>query len=139
MSYAVLQDLIDRFGDTELKEVADRDGDGTIDAAQVAMALGDASNLIDGEIRSRYALPLVSTPAVLTRLCADLARYFLHKDSPTEVIRNNYTDALKTLAGINAGRLELDVAGVEPDAPNSDDVQVSGPDRMFNRSTLEGY
>ena len=50
MTYAVQQDMIDRFGEAELLEVADRDGDLVIDAAVMADALSDADETINGYV-----------------------------------------------------------------------------------------
>jgi phage gp36-like protein len=136
MTYAVQQDLIDRFGDAELKQVADRNADGVIDAAVVNAALADADLVIDGYVGKRYDLPLASAPALLKTLACDIARHRLHKDAPPEVVAKNYDVALRQLRDIADGRLALDVAGSEP-ARDGATVRKSGPDRAFTSETLQ--
>lgn len=136
MGYIDQQDLIDRFGEAELKELADRDADGTIDAEVVAAAIADADRLVDGYVGKLYDLPLATAPDILRQLSADIARYKLYKDSPTETVRNNYLDALRQLRDIAAGNLALDVAGAEP-ARAGGTVTVDAPERVFTRDTLK--
>ena len=137
MAYATEQDLIDRFGTDELLEIADRDDDQVIDTTVVAKALEDAGELIDGYVGKRYDLPLSSTPPRLVKLAADIARYFLYKDSPTEAVEKAYDDAVAFLRDVAAGKAVLDISGSEP-APAGDEILTSGPDRVFTSDTLEG-
>lgn len=138
MTYATQQDLIDRFGEAELRELADRDGDDVIDAAVVGAALNDASNRIDSYIGQRYDLPLATTPPLLEQLCCDIARHRLFKDDPPEIVSVNYNHALRALRDIADGRASLDLGGAEP-APAGDAVLTTGPDRVFTKDTLKGF
>ena len=138
MTYAVQQDLIDRFGNAELLEVADRDDDQVIDAAVVGDALTDADELINGYIASRYDLPFTTAPAFLTKLAADVARYYLFKDDPPEQVVKGYEDAVRTLKAIARGEVVLEVAGAAP-AEALDGVKHSAPDRVFDAGTLKGF
>jgi len=139
MSYATQQDLIDRYGEAEITAVADRDGDGAIDAEVVAGAIADAGTLIDGYVGGRYALPLATAPALLTQLACAIARYRLHKDSPPEWIAKDNDAALRTLRDIADGRLALPVGEAETPAPASSGIQIVGPDRVFSQDTLKGF
>lgn len=139
MSYATQQDLIDRYGEAEMKDVADRDGDDAIDAEVVAGAIADAETLIDGYVGSRYALPLAAAPALLTQLACEIARYKLHKDSPPEVVAKNYDAALRSLRDIADGRMALPVGEAETPTPAGDGVRISRPDRVFSSDTLKGF
>jgi len=138
MTYATQQDLIDRFGNDELLQLADRDLDDAVDAAVVDGALADADELINTYIRKQYKLPLATAPDRLVKLAADIARYNLHEEVPTEHVTKAYDDALKFLKDIAAGRAELDVAGVEPEA-QGDAVKISASDRVFTSDTMEGF
>lgn len=138
MSYATQQDLIDRFGDIELKELADRDGDGIIDAAVLADALADADALIDSYIANRYDLPLATTPARLIDVASDIARYKLYKDSPLDAVTDRYKDAMAFLRDVSAGKASLDVGGAEP-AAAGDTVQTSGDGRNFTAAKMGGF
>ena len=68
MGYVTQQQLVDRFGERLLLQVADRADPpaGTINADVVARALADTDAMIDGYLAGRYILPLAATPPLLT-------------------------------------------------------------------------
>lgn len=141
MKYAVQQDLIDRFGQQELIELTDRADPpaGAIDATVIDKALSDADNLVDSYVGKRYDLPLVTTPPVLVRTAADIARYYLYDDDRPDAVKDAYDDALKLLRDIAAGKAALpDVAGEAPKA-STDGVAVAGPAKVFGRDKLGGF
>ncbi|MDX9860889.1 MAG: DUF1320 domain-containing protein [Rhodospirillales bacterium] len=141
MSYATLQDLIDRFGEDELIQLTDRADPpaGTIDETVAARALADADELIDGYVAGRYRVPLAPIPAMVTRLACDLARFFLHDDLPTDSVKEAHQAALKTLREISAGTVKLQAAGVEAASGSGGDVLVSGPGRVLTSDSLKGF
>ena len=139
MPYATLQDLLDRFGEDELLQVADRDDDGVIDTAVADSALKDAEELIDSYIARRYRLPLASVPASLVRATANIARYFLYKDEPTEAAQKGYDQAITWLKDIAAGRALLDAEGSEPASSSAGEPRVIAPGRTFTDDTLGSY
>lgn len=138
MTYATLQDLIDRFGEEEVSQLADRDRDGEIDAAVIARALEEADALVDSYVARRYTIPLAETPVLLRRLAGDIARHALFKDDPPEPVSTAYRQAVSTLRDIAAGRALLNIEGDEP-ARSGDVVLSDGPDRTFSRDTLKGF
>lgn len=109
MSYATLQDLVDRYGERELIEVADRDEppSGAPDPAIVQRALDDAAAEIDGYLAAKYPTPLASVPAAVLGVACVIARYRLHDDRGTERIRTDYEDAVRWLKDVAAGRAVL--------------------------------
>lgn len=109
MAYAVLQNLVDRFGQTELDQVADTTNTGVLDVARVDRALGDAAAEIDAALIGRYSLPLVTVPDLLERIACDLARESLYEDQPTETVKDRAKRARDQLLGIASGKLGLDV------------------------------
>lgn len=113
MTYATQQDLIDRFGEDELRQVADVDGSGDIDPVIVARALADADAEVDAALFGRYQLPLASVPQLLTRLACDLARESLFTDAPTEVVTERAKVARGLLAKIASGAMSFDLARTE--------------------------
>ena len=139
MSYATQQDLIDRFGREELAQLTDRDSGQVIDAEVLGRALTDADAEIDGYLAARYCLPLASSPAVLTRLAADIARYRLWADRASEAVRKRYEDAVRDLRQISSGAIVID--GAAPLAPAASGITVAqrSPDPLFGRSTLDSY
>lgn len=144
MSYCTKQDLIDRFGERELVQLTDRTNTpaSMVDDTVVARALGDAGSLVDGYVGKSYSLPLPTVPEALTKVTADIARFYLHgkgldKDSP---IRIAYSDAVSWLRDIARGMINLfDNAGETPPASGGGFVQTVGPVKVFNRDSLRVY
>ncbi|MBI2278192.1 MAG: DUF1320 domain-containing protein [Dechloromonas sp.] len=120
MPYATQQDLIERFREDELRQVADVDGSGDIDPAIVNRALEDAGAEIDAALLGRYLLPIAAVPKILTRIACDLARESLYTDQPTEVVTERAKQARALLSGIAKGTLRLDL----PASPT--EVSMSG-------------
>lgn len=123
--YAVLADIITAIGEDALLAIADRDGDGNVDADIVAEALLDASAEIDGAVGARYKLPINPVPRRLKRIAVDLAQYHLDSN-PTENLEKRAKAARDALKNIANGTEELRDAvlagtGEEPDGGGSGD------------------
>lgn len=106
-----LQDLIDRFGETELKDITDRVNrmnEKVIDMTVIERAIGDA----EGEIESYLnAVGLVSRnsrgrlvyledkaiPQALTIKACDIARYYLYENGTTVIVKERYDNAIDWL------------------------------------------
>lgn len=104
-------DLIIRFGEQEIAELSDKNGDygyqkinddvinkAILDAESEAEsylnAVGLVSRNANGELIYRHAL---TAPTALTiRLC-DMARYYLYENSMTPVVEQRYKQALDWL------------------------------------------
>lgn len=130
MTYATQADLETRFGAAEILQLADRDGDDLADSGVVAGALAEADAEIDAHLAGRYALPLASVPAILTRLACDIARYRLMADNPLEEARKRYEDARRLLESLAAGRVTLGLPAATPVSGNLVEV-VTGRDKAF--------
>lgn len=139
MTYAVQQDLVDRFGSAELAQLTDPVAGVTIDATVVARALSDAQADIDTRLSARYALPLASVPAVLVRVAADLARYYLWDAQASEQVRNRFKDAVSLLDKLASGAVLLSgVAALAP-AATAVTVSASAPQRHFGDAAMDAY
>jgi phage gp36-like protein len=137
--YCTVNDLVSRFDLDELIQLTDSSGTGIIDADVVNAAILDASATIDGYIGGRYPLPLTAVPTVLTRICANVARYNLYDNSVTEVVQNNYTDALKFLMSVAKGDIRLGLS-VDAQQPESDSLIVmESGGSVFNRNDSKGF
>jgi phage gp36-like protein len=138
--YASTQDLIDRFGETEIAQASNRDmpSDG-IDEAVVEQALRDASAEIDGYLSARYKLPLTHVPLVLVRVCADLARYQLYDDRAPDQVSKRHDDSVKLLQRISTGQVALGLSseGESPEA--SDGAEMESGGRVWGRSDSKGF
>lgn len=112
MAYASLQDMVERFGETEMIQMSDRSMTATaLDATVVAAKLADADAEIDGYLGQRFTLPLASVPTVLKRIATDIARYHLYDDRATEQVTKRYDGAIAFLKGVAKGDVSI---GVDP-------------------------
>lgn len=137
MAYATQSDMERRFGADEVLQLADRDGDSVHDAGVIDGALNDASAEIDAYLAGRYALPLASTPPLITRIACDIARYRLWDDHASEEVRRRYEDARRLLGEIAAGRVTLGLPDAPAVAPGG--VAWSAPAAVFDESGMSGF
>lgn len=140
MAYATLTDLIERAGDKEIREIADRDRDGLPDPDVIDAALADADNLINGYVSTKYALPLPSVPDVVRTWAVSIARYVLHRNGPPEHVVRDYKEAVAALKDVASGKLSLPFpAGEEQPAVVSGQVMGVHPEKVFTPSKLKGW
>jgi phage gp36-like protein len=117
-AYCTRQDLIDRFGEEELFQLAPGAG-GQPDAARVQRACEDAGDMVDGYLRPRHPLPLTAVPRILVKLSAAIARFELHLGGdrqPTDQVKQDRDAALAFLKDVSASKADLgiDTTGAEP-------------------------
>lgn len=142
MPYATLEDLIERAGEAEIRQIADRDRDGTIDAAVVDRALTDADNLVNGYVATRYPgnVPLTTVPGLVRTWAVVIARYYLHHNGAPDHVRRDYDDAIAALKDVAAGRGSLPVeAGEASLTAGTGTVQASHPPQVFTDQKLQGW
>ncbi|CAN7258212.1 gp436 family protein [Brucella pseudogrignonensis] len=141
MSYASLEDLIERAGEDEILQIADRDLDGIADPDVIDAALVHADNIVNGYVSVQYELPFKAVPDLLRTWAVSIARYFLHRNGQDEHIVRDYKEALSSLKEIAAGRLKLPVGPDDP-APqpsSGSDVSIVGPEPVFTADKLKGW
>lgn len=139
MTYATQTNLVERFGAAELAQLTDPAAGTTIDAVAVARALADADAEVDSYLAKRYGLPLPSVPAVLVRVAADIARYYLWDNAAPDTVRTRYTAAVALLKLLATGQTLLaGVAGLAP-AADAVAVRVSAPTRQFSSGLLDQF
>jgi phage gp36-like protein len=140
MTYATQTDMTERYGAVELAQLTDRSAGLVIDTTVLARALADADAEIDGYLATRYTLPLASTPAVLVRLAADIARHSLYGNGVTEAVRNRYQDAVSLLKRISSGDVQLAGESQVPVSGGSGNaVAARTPERVFSATQLADY
>jgi phage gp36-like protein len=154
MSYAQPSDVISRYPNRDLVQLTNEDpSQQTVNTAFLQTHLNDASVEIDSYLEARFSLPLTDAPAVLTRLCCDIALYRMQSLRPLhdlEDARKRYDDAVAMLTKVAKGELTLGLAndGVEPADPTSPAVATTNaggdatgilPQRIFNRGNLKGF
>lgn len=141
MSYATLQDLLDRYGETLLLQVSDRADPpaGAIGMDTVERALADTDAVIDGYLAGRYVLPLATVPPLLVPIAQAIAIYKLHVYQPEQKIADEYRDALADLLKISRGDIKLPVAGIEPASAGGEGVETIDRARDFTPENLRGF
>ncbi|MES0068791.1 DUF1320 domain-containing protein [Mesorhizobium sp. M0074] len=141
--YAVQQDLVDRFGATELIQLTDRTNipPSTIDGVVVGRALADADGVIDGYIGKQFTLPLSVVPPVLTKVAADLARYYLHGEAADKesIVSRNFANAISWLKDVSKGLILIEEEGETPEQAGGGAIKTSAPNRVFTRDKLRGF
>lgn len=102
------QDLIDRFGETELAERTDRERYSVIDETVINRAISDAIGDIesylnatglfgrDGDGNLVYAHSSILPKSLIIRIC-DVCRWYLYEDGVTEIVEKRYTQAIDWL------------------------------------------
>lgn len=133
MPYCTQADLVSRFGEEELIQLTDRDRTGAINTTVLQSAIADASAEVDGYLGGRYVLPLPHVPPVLSRICADLVRYYLYDDVPRDQVRQRYEDAVAFLKSIAKGQVSLGIATDGDQATPSDQANIHSGGVTFSR------
>lgn len=122
MQYATVQDMVGRFGETEMIQLTDPDNL-AVQAARVERMLGDAQAYADAFVGRVYNLPLAGCakpasvpgapvervcPPQLTRIACDVARYYLYDQlAPEHEVYLRYKAAEKELQAIANGNAVL--------------------------------
>jgi phage gp36-like protein len=140
MAYATVADMVERFGETELIQLSDRDQTGAINDALVKAKLADADAEIDAYLAGRYSLPLPTVPTVLRRLACNIARYNLYDDRAIDQAENMYKDAVAFLKLLADGKVQLGLSEDGAAPPSTTDVPrfYTTPQR-FSADTLKDF
>lgn len=141
MSYATLENLIERYGERMLVNLTDRGemATGLIDLPTVDRALADTDAMIDGYLAVRYALPLAEVPPLVADLAQAIALWKLHPAGVDPKIEEDYKQALRSLEGLSRGLIRLSVAGAEPAGNGGMGVRVTDRERPLTAENLKGF
>nr|WP_067289908.1 phage protein Gp36 family protein [Marinobacterium profundum] len=138
--YATQADLVQRFGEAELISLTDRDGTaGAIVASVIDQVLADASAEIDGYIGGRYKLPLATVPAVLNRLCCDIARFLLYDVRADDQLVKRYEAVIKFLTALGKGDLSLGLPDEGEAGPSQNLAEIQSDGHVFRRGNSKGF
>jgi phage gp36-like protein len=140
MPYCTEADLLNQLTQTELVQLTDDAGSGSVDSAKVDAALAAASATIDAYAGARYTLPLQTSEKV-KQLCVDLTIYELEKRRRRvrEATLAARDAALSFLRDLARGRAVLDQpAGAQPQASEAD-VKKTEQERAFSDENLENF
>ena len=140
MTYATLADLIERAGETEIRQIADRDRDGEPDPEVIAAALSDADNTVNGYVGVKYQLPLPAVPELVVTWSVSIARYVLHRNGAPEHVAQDYKDAISALKDVSRGLIALPVAeGEAGPVAQTGIIMAEHPPQVFTRKKMRGW
>jgi phage gp36-like protein len=142
MGYCTKQDIIDQWSLEDLLIVADRDGDGSLSAAEdgyITKAIARADAKIDNYIGVKYTLPLAAPyPPELTSMSADMAMYYLSSDAGrmSALKEQRFDRAMLDLKDLSRGDAQLAVAAIKSEGLGSAILVGVGENRVFTRDTM---
>ena len=137
--YCDQDDLIKRFGENEIIDLTDRERNGSINVDVALSAIDDAKAKIDGYISGRVTLPLIEVPPILKLFACDMARYYLYDESPTDVVKTRYEEAIAFLKDVSKGSVSLGIndSGSTPESNDLAMMESSGS--VFGRSNSKDF
>ncbi|MCW5723446.1 MAG: DUF1320 domain-containing protein [Maricaulaceae bacterium] len=146
MAYATAADLIERWTEAELRQLAPPpsppgDGDPVYDADRVARMIADASAELDSWLAVRFSVPIAEPPPQLVAAACDLAREKLDRTGRAHVLEAGKR-AREWAKAVAAGKATL---GGGPDGdesalpPGEKTVLSDAPRRIFDDAGLEGF
>ncbi|GEK71595.1 MULTISPECIES: gp436 family protein [Halomonas] len=131
MPYITLDDLVSRFGEDELLDLASDETGMVIDSDEIDRAIADADGEIDGRVAAGgYAVPLSPVPRIVQAYACDIARYRLYDDAATEQVTKRYEDAIKFLRAVARGEVLLGIGG-DGDEPTAGSVEFQAGGRVM--------
>jgi len=144
MAYCTASDLTERLSNDELIQLTDDVSAGVPDQGIISAAIAAAQDTIDGYLRGRYPVPLVSVPGIIKNLALDLTLYNLFRRrgqlQANESRELLYKQAVGQLKDIAAGIILLQTADKQPlPARPLPQCNKRPSDRIFTRKRLEGF
>lgn len=107
--------------------------------AQLEAFIVSAENEADSYLGVRYTLPLPTVPDVLRQAVADICRYRISADNPTNSIRTRYQDALLWLGKVARGSASLGIVFADQ-KPTTMATAISRPgQRQLTREKLRAW
>lgn len=96
-----LQDLIDRFGETELANLTDKENYAIIDETVINHAITDATAEVVGYLNPTGLIAggvYLGTPpkSLILKIC-DITRYYLYENGVTDIVEKRYKQAIDWL------------------------------------------
>jgi len=116
--YATPQDVLERYSEDEIwslvGDAPEGDESGGLNLAALDRALAEAGEEMNLSLRKRYRLPLAAVPAILRRLCVDLALDTLPRNAAEEadIFERRAKEARRILGELAKGTMELGLPGV---------------------------
>ena len=80
-------------------------------------------------------LPLAAPPAGLTRICCDIARYFLYDDTAPDQVIARFEAVIKYLRQVANGNIKFGFDGAGAAVPSTGTVNLSSATATFGSGT----
>ena len=144
MPYCAIEDIKKLLPEADLVQLTDDEGAGSVHQGRVEEAIAQADADIDSYLGAKYNVPLSPAPAVVRKLSVDIAVYNLYSrrlEKVPETRSERYKNAVRMLEGIAKGTIAIGAATVPTAAGDAGGPEATKPakDRIFTRTTLEGY
>lgn len=121
MPYLTAVELESAIGNTRLREIADPENTGAVNATMVGEAMRSAQSTIDRYVGKKYTVPLADpVPELVRQLMIDLTVYALKRRGRNMMTSEDTVDEalkLSTLKDVASGAIVLDVTILPTPAP----------------------
>jgi phage gp36-like protein len=142
MPYSTLTDIQNAITAASVIQLTDDTGAGTVDQGKVDAAVLAADELINGYLRSRYTLPLASTPPLIKDLSVSIAVYRLYDRrfaaNMPDSIKAKYDNALRLLGMIQKGTISLGIESTTQ-VEGTFKTNKTSDDKTFSKDILDQY
>lgn len=141
MAYSQKADITDQLDEAVLIQLTDDEGIGAVNDDRVDKAIADSDATINSYCKRRYSIPLSPVPDKIRQIAVDIDIYNLYSrrsDVMPETRKDRYSEAIKFLEKVNAGKLDLD--GATLSQTNTDNsVSIEANTRVFTRDNMRGF
>lgn len=141
MAYCAYADLVSSVGEDVLVQLTDDTGAGEADMDKVTAAISAAEAEINGYCGTRYGVPFAPVPAIIKKMCEDIAAYNLYalRDSIPEARTKRYDNAVRFLAMVAKGLISLGANDPDGAPAPVHRPDIESDERLFSRDKLEGF
>ncbi|MCA9530481.1 MAG: DUF1320 family protein [Myxococcales bacterium] len=140
MAYATPADIETALGPDRYLIVADRDADGSVDAAAVTAAIAEAEGTVDSYLvrwsaeLQALAQPLPAVKAAVVSIV--VWKLLVRQERATEDVKDDYDEAMRWLRDVSSGKADL---GLDPvDASAGASSQTRSTPRLMTRESMRG-
>ncbi len=129
--YATLANMVARFGEQELIQLTDR-ADPAMEVVDEAVFNVDAlraDGYVNGYLRTRYALPMVTPDIGVVTAAENVTRYYLFGNGAPQYVKDGYDESTDWLKLVQSGKVLLD-ATLAPASTTGGAIGTA----MFNES-----
>ena len=113
--YCTLDDILQAVGINAVAKLSNDNNPAIVEDSVVNNLIKNNSELIDGYLRGRYALPLINQHQILNQINIDLVKYDLYKrrEQVTDRMQESRKELLAILSNIQKGVITLDEGNAE--------------------------